>query len=54
MGRNVAMWYKKQKGEGGVFKNEYRVSNTVCIGSRDSLVPNLGGGSRWVLFSNNC
>ena len=54
MERNVAMWYRKEKGEGGIFNLGFRVSNTVCIGSWDSLVPNLGGGVSLASKPNNC
>jgi hypothetical protein len=50
----IALWYRKEKGEGGIFKNEHRLSNTVCIGSRDSYVSNLGGGVSLASISNIC
>ena len=46
-------WNKRQGG-GGIFKFGLRVSNTVCIGSRDSLAENLGCGVSVSAKSNIC
>ena len=54
MERNVAMWCRKEKGVGGIFNLGLRESNTVCIGSWDSLVPKLGCGVSVSAKSNNC
>ena len=50
----VALWYRKQKGEGGIFKLGLRQCSTVCSGTMGLLCQNLGGWVSLGGISNNC
>jgi hypothetical protein len=41
----ISLWYRKEKGEGGIFNFVLRVSVTVCSGPVGLLCQILGG---WV------